>query len=150
MTTAFKTHSGLQENNDENGAFQQQLKNALHAGSKDAIRSWVTKHYIGLPTGTLDEYVNHALHAEKIVKEKNKSKKAVGTFYHDEEEIFYQGGGRGGARGRGMNYRGRRGERRGGAGRGNYRQNRNPFCCWSCGKEGYIAKDCPERKHNSA
>ena len=49
-----------------------------------------------------------------------------------------------------MNQRGRRGARRGGAGRGNYRQNRNPFCCWSCGKEGHIAKDCPERKHNLA
>ena len=128
MTTAFKTHSGLQDDNQPNGPFQQQLKNALHAGSKDAIHSWVTKHYIGLPTGTLDEYVNHALHAEKVVKEKNKSKKAVETFYHDMEEILYQRG----ARGRGINYRGRRGGvRRGGAGKGDYRQNTTPFCCWS-------------------
>ena len=43
MTTAFKTHSGLKNDNQPNGPFQQQLENALHAGSKDAIRSWVTK-----------------------------------------------------------------------------------------------------------
>lgn len=84
---------------------KEKKEKVLHAGSKDAIRSWVTKHYIGLPKGTLDKYVNHALHAEKVVKEKNKSKKAVETFYCDMEEILYQGGGRGGARGRGINYR---------------------------------------------
>lgn len=77
MTTTFKTHSGLEDNGNPNGPFQQQLKNALHAGSRDAVRCWVSKHYIGLPTGTLEEYVNHALHAEKVVKE---DRKTAGVF----------------------------------------------------------------------
>ncbi|XP_032426222.1 uncharacterized protein LOC116724565 [Xiphophorus hellerii] len=46
MMNTFKMHSGLVENDDENGPYKQQLKNALHAGSKDAIRSWVTKFFI--------------------------------------------------------------------------------------------------------
>ncbi|XP_047455403.1 uncharacterized protein LOC125016764 isoform X2 [Mugil cephalus] len=65
MTTVFKAHSGLEETPDQNGTFQQQLKNALHAGSKDAVRCWVSKHYIGLATGTLDDYVSHALHQRR-------------------------------------------------------------------------------------
>lgn len=92
MTAIFKAHSGLEENNDENG---QQLKNALHAGSKDAIRTWVTKYYIGSRTGTLGEYVHlmniqHggkliiSLHAEKIIKEKKKNGATAGTFYQKE------------------------------------------------------------------
>lgn len=49
MTKTFKAHSGLADDGEEDGAFQQQLKNALHAGSKDSVHSWVQKHYIGLP-----------------------------------------------------------------------------------------------------
>ncbi|XP_032405803.1 uncharacterized protein LOC116710726 [Xiphophorus hellerii] len=147
MTKVFKTHSGLVENNDDNGPYKQQLKNALHAGSKDAIRAWVAKHYIGLGTGTLDEYINHAIHAEKVSKEK---KKVSGAFFQDEEQIFYQDRrGRGSFRGRSQNPRGQRGR----MGRANYRQNnyrqnnfkQNDLGCWCCGKEGHIARHCPEK-----
>ncbi|XP_044027694.1 uncharacterized protein LOC122864398 [Siniperca chuatsi] len=109
MTTVFKIHSGLIDDNNDQGAYRQQLKNALHAGSKDAIRIWVQRHYIGLSTGTLDEYINHALHAEKVAKEKKK--KTVGTFFGEEEteEVFYHDQNRE----RGRNNRGRRFHRKG-------------------------------------
>lgn len=32
MTQVFKRNSGLVEDNDENGAYKQQLKNAIHGG----------------------------------------------------------------------------------------------------------------------
>ncbi|MEQ2265676.1 hypothetical protein XENORESO_010946 [Xenotaenia resolanae] len=38
LIKVFKIHSGLQEDEDKQGAYRQQLKNALHAGSRDAIK----------------------------------------------------------------------------------------------------------------
>ncbi|MEQ2294051.1 hypothetical protein AMECASPLE_039830 [Ameca splendens] len=75
LTKVFKIHSGLQEDENEQGAYRQQLKNALHAGSRDAINTWVRRHFIGFPTANLEDYVNHALHAEKVMKDKKKNKK---------------------------------------------------------------------------
>ena len=129
MTATFKTHSGLTDNGEATGPYQQQLKNALHAGSKDAIRGWVTKHYIGLPTGSLEDYVNHALHAEKVTKEKKGKKTSADTFYQDDEqEVYFQDrAGRGGFRGRNWDnrYSGRE--------------------CWSCGQEGHSARYCRQQ-----
>ncbi|KAJ0070709.1 hypothetical protein NL108_017915 [Boleophthalmus pectinirostris] len=39
MTKVFKTHSGLEESDDTQGPYQQQLKNALHAGGKTIAES---------------------------------------------------------------------------------------------------------------
>ncbi|XP_061880899.1 uncharacterized protein LOC133632478 [Entelurus aequoreus] len=97
LEKTFKQHSGLNENADPQGPYQQQLKNILHANSRQAIHEWVNKHYIGFPTGTLDEYINHALHAEKVTNKK-RAKVSTDTFYHEEEnsEMYYtQNKGRG-------------------------------------------------------
>lgn len=141
LETVFKTHSGLVDGGQVRGPYRQQLKNALHAGSAPDIQGWVNRHYIGLGGGTLDEYVDHALHAEKVVKSK-KGKKAETTstvFYQGEEqEVYYQqqrSRGRGRSRGRSFAFRGNKG--RGFGSRGD-----NPRTCWSCGKEGHMARDC--------
>ncbi|XP_044075574.1 uncharacterized protein LOC122886867 [Siniperca chuatsi] len=150
MTTVFKIHSGLIDDNNDQGAYRQQLKNTLHVGSKDAIRSWVQRHYIGLSTGTLDEYINHALHAEKVAKEKKK--KTVGPFFGEEEteEVFYHDQNRE----RGRNNRGRRFHRKGqreGRSRGGFgqRNRQREAGCWNCGKDGHFAVDCPENKQQA-
>nr|XP_049573440.1 uncharacterized protein LOC125966903 [Syngnathus scovelli]XP_049573441.1 uncharacterized protein LOC125966903 [Syngnathus scovelli] len=57
MKEVFKLHSGLVEDNAPQGAYQQQLKNAIHVRSRPAIQGWVIKHYIGMNTGTLEEYI---------------------------------------------------------------------------------------------
>ncbi len=147
MIKTFRVHSGLQDDDNDAGPYRQQLKNALHAGSKDAIRCWVAKHYIGLATSNLEEYINHALHAEKVTQEKNK-KKTAETFFQEAPEIHYQsnmGRGRGTARGRNQRGRGRGGR----VGRGNYRY-QNSLGCWCCGKDGHIARNCPEGTNHSA
>lgn len=74
MTQVFKRNSGLVEDNDENGAYKQQLKNAIHGGSSERIKHWVDKHYIGMSGGTLQEYITHALHADKVTKNKKQGK----------------------------------------------------------------------------
>ncbi|KAM7373777.1 hypothetical protein PAMA_022047 [Pampus argenteus] len=110
MTKVFKANSGLHDDNNDAGPYRQQLKNALHAGSREPIRGWVERHNIGMSTCALDDYVNYALHAEKVITNK-KNKSIANTFYQNrDEEIFYQNGrGRGGFRGRGQRRRGRGG-----------------------------------------
>ncbi|XP_047246818.1 uncharacterized protein LOC124883664 [Girardinichthys multiradiatus] len=77
MAKVFKVHSGLEPSEDENGAYQQQLKNALHSGSTPDIHGWVNRHYIGMSGGSLADYINHALHAEKVIKSKKGKKDTV-------------------------------------------------------------------------
>lgn len=130
MEKAFKTHSGLEENAADDGPYRQQLKNALHAGAYEPIKQWLQRHYINLQAGTLEEYVTHALHAEKVIKAKKGTKSKhtpTETFFEEEEEVYWQGKDRGGFRGRGQ--RGRGGFRGRGQGRGP--PINNPQGCWS-------------------
>lgn len=141
MEKIFKAHSGLEPDVDangvpnENGPYRQQLKNALHGGSLTEISGWVNRHYIGMSGGTLADYINHALHAEKVIKSKKAQKSGGGqVFYQEtEEEVFFQE-----SRGRG---RGQRGRGRG-RGRGGFGLRTGSRVCWSCGKEGHLARDC--------
>ncbi|XP_013888979.1 uncharacterized protein LOC106536312 [Austrofundulus limnaeus] len=143
MTKVFRAHSGLVDNGDENGPYQQQLKNALHAGSTSQKHHWVSKHYIGLPNGTLSDYLTHAVHAERVTKiKKNTKATEKATFWVEEDEnaVYWQnpqarGRGRGRSRGRG----------RGGLSR----SMGNPRACWSCGKEGHMARDCRSSPQNN-
>ena len=74
MEKVFWMHSGIVYDADQNGAYQQQLKNALHNGSLDRIQGWIRKHVVGLGTKTMNEFVDFALHADKVTK-KNKNPK---------------------------------------------------------------------------
>lgn len=143
MEMVFKTHSGLEEDGADDGPYRQQLKNALHAGSHEPIKQWLQRHYINLQAGTLEEYVTHALHAEKVIKAKKgaKAKSTHAETFFGEEEVYWQGKGRGGFRGRGQ--RGRGGFRGRGQSRG---PQINPRGCWSCGQEGHLARDCPNKR----
>lgn len=85
MTHAFKIPTGLQEDGDVNGPFQQRLKNTRHASSKSTICIWAIKHYKGLPTGTLQECEHYTLRAAKITKQK-KEKKSTYNFYQDKRQ----------------------------------------------------------------
>ena len=98
MEKVFWMHSGIVYDADQNGAYQQQLKNALYNGSLDRIQGWICKHVVGLGTKTMNEFVDFALHADKVTKNKNP-------------------GGKG---------------------------------CWSCGKMGHLARDCPLQNQDTA
>nr|XP_049596191.1 uncharacterized protein zgc:109986 isoform X1 [Syngnathus scovelli]XP_049596192.1 uncharacterized protein zgc:109986 isoform X1 [Syngnathus scovelli] len=157
LEKVFKANSGLEHGTD---VYDQQLKNALHANSRPAIQNWITKHMITFPTSTLPQFIDHAIHAEKVVNSKRaKEKGKTGTIFlvnGEQSEMFYQnktfeprlvGRGRNKFRGKGS----------GGYSRDspNYktndqpasgqskRYNAEPPICWSCGKKGHIARNCP-------
>ncbi|XP_055008822.1 uncharacterized protein LOC129408665 isoform X2 [Boleophthalmus pectinirostris] len=152
MTKVFKTHSGLEESDDVQGPYQQQLKNALHAGVTESIRQWLDKHFYGMASSTLEDYVNHAIHAEKVVIEKNKKKdKEVKMFLKKDGSIYYKGGaqnkkGRGGFQHRG---RGRRRYHNQIGSQTQYPNTQSTIVCWSCGKSGHKAKNCKNNSRNT-
>ena len=61
MTEVFKLHSGLQPSEDLLAPYNQQLKNALHAGALPRIRTWVEKHFVDLPGSTLQQYNSNTI-----------------------------------------------------------------------------------------
>ncbi|XP_055021071.1 uncharacterized protein LOC129412097 [Boleophthalmus pectinirostris] len=146
LTKVFKVHSGLQDvEGDDNCAYRQQLKNALHANTVIGIRNWIDKHYINFATGTLDQYIDNAMHADKVIRNKQKKEKESKIFTLEGAQIFY-------SENRGRNQRGRNRGR--GRGRGGYVYQRpNPTTvdnpedrdrCWVCGKIGHWKRQCPE------
>nr|XP_057929989.1 uncharacterized protein LOC131129998 isoform X2 [Doryrhamphus excisus] len=145
LEKVFRANSGLPYNDEETGPYKQQLKNALHAGTKTEISQWVAKHYINLPSGNLEEYITHATHAEKVTKNKQK-KEAQDTFHIGESEVYYQKSTNRG-RGRGQ-YRGRGGRGRNG-GRGRLPYFGRPNVCWTCGKPGHFSRECT-RTHSTS
>ncbi|XP_038145978.1 uncharacterized protein LOC119786589 [Cyprinodon tularosa] len=97
------------------------------------IQEWVNRHHIEMSGATLQKYINHALHAEKVIKSKKNHNKESTVFYQEEEDtVFYQqsrGRGRGRVRGRGFGSR----------------STDNSRACWSCGKKGHIARHCQSK-----
>ncbi|XP_061127231.1 uncharacterized protein LOC133147255 [Syngnathus typhle] len=159
LEKVFKANSGLEPGTE---VYNQQLKNALHTNSRPAIQNWVVKHMITFPTSTLPQFIDHAMHAEKVVNlKKGKEKGKVATIFFadkDSHDAFYQNKtfepyqkkhGRGNFRGKG-----RGGYRHGALGYGPTGQPKQPSTqppvCWACGKEGHIAKYCPDPHKSGA
>ncbi|CAI5644600.1 unnamed protein product [Oreochromis niloticus] len=144
LRPVFRQHSGLEYADDPQSTYQQQLKRAFIKGLLPRIRTHVEKHWVTQDTGTVDEALQYADHAQTVVK--NKEKASVFALDTDTDTAFtafsgsggYRGGFRGQKKGRGMH--------RGGArGRGRFRHTPNSGCnttCWECGKKGHLARDC--------
>lgn len=101
LETVFKQHSGMRNDGDQAGPYQQQLKNALAMGLLPGIREQLTKHFVGLPTATLADTILHAQHYEKVVmnKKRQKEREAAGTagvfvVTDDGAEVFLSTGAR--------------------------------------------------------
>lgn len=56
MEIVFRQNSGVVNDGDPRGPYQQQLKNALHQGSRPPIRQWVQKYFVAFPVSTLEDY----------------------------------------------------------------------------------------------
>lgn len=146
----FEANSGLQDDGQEQGPYQQQLKQALCQALRPEIAGWIRKHYVDFPTATLSQFMNHAIHAEQATSaKKKKQQQAMDAFWQDMAEDIcyvgqgYRGRGRGIGRGRFIdNFR--TGQR--GRGRGEGRQDREQDeGCWTCGSLDHWSKECPMR-----
>ncbi|XP_033181819.1 uncharacterized protein LOC113174511 isoform X2 [Anabas testudineus] len=132
-------------NSDPNSAYRQQLKMAFVRGLRDPVQLLVKKQWVNIDTGSVQEAVNHAKHATRVLDQKDKM---TGAFTN--ELTSFRGRGRG--RGRGNSY----GRRRGGYGRGrspyhnkqqqkdeDYEKNQ----CYVCQKGGHFAANCPDKNN---
>ncbi|MGL5703368.1 MAG: hypothetical protein ACRCW5_09645 [Cetobacterium sp.] len=104
----FRVHSGIPYSDDNNGPYQQQLKNAFMQSYKPEIAGYIRKHFVAFDTANVNELKNWARHAEKVSHDKKKSKKSTPAVYVLDPsltETFYHGPlrGQGNRRGRGGN-----------------------------------------------
>ncbi|XP_023813435.1 uncharacterized protein LOC111947772 [Oryzias latipes] len=150
----FKANSGLRDDDNDDGAYRQQLKQALLQAMRPEIADWIRKHYIDLPTGALQQFMNFAVHAEKVMVNKKKVRnQSVDTFWQEESsDVFFgRNMNRGRNRGRGQG-RGRGKGNFKGSFRGRFRESSNRGSeqvddgCWICGQRDHWLRDCPERK----
>ncbi|KAE8297885.1 hypothetical protein D5F01_LYC02364 [Larimichthys crocea] len=150
LEVVFQANSGIQPNNDANSPYQQQLKMHFLRGLKPEIKSRIDKTWVHKNTGSVAQAVEQAMHADSVIKEKNKR----ATFTVDEAAgtvtVAYQGRAYGGRRG-GQNRDRGKGRGRGG---GRYQQNRDNHRetqkekdmrennCYKCHRPGHLARVC--------
>ncbi|XP_019212796.1 uncharacterized protein LOC109201534 [Oreochromis niloticus] len=142
LRPVFRQNSGLNYADDPQSPYQQQFKRAFIKGLLPSIRSHVEKYWVTQDTGTVDEALQYANHAQTVVK--NKEKTSVFALDTDTAFTAFSGSGdyRGGFRGQ---KRGREMHRRGARGKGRFRRTPNNgfnSACWECGKRGHLARDC--------
>ncbi|KAM7417375.1 hypothetical protein PAMA_017164 [Pampus argenteus] len=82
MTKVFKANSGLHDDNNDAGPYRQQLKNALHAGSREPIRGWVERHNIRMRKSS-----TKAAEAVEVLEAEAKDVEAVEEDSTEEIEI---------------------------------------------------------------
>lgn len=75
LEAVFARHSGLRDDGQENGPFQQHLKTVFATNLQLGLRDWVTKHNVDLPTQTLTQTMNWVKHAETVIVNKKEQKK---------------------------------------------------------------------------
>lgn len=79
----FRRHSGLNYDADPNSAYQQQFKRAFIKGLQAPVRVHVEKHWVTQDTGSLDDQVQQAEHAQTVVKKKQTANTRVFTLNID-------------------------------------------------------------------
>ncbi|XP_013856419.1 uncharacterized protein LOC106512311 [Austrofundulus limnaeus] len=62
---AFKTHSGIPEDDDDMGVYQQQLKQGLVQNAKKELSDWVSKHFVNLPSAGVPQTMEWLKHADR-------------------------------------------------------------------------------------
>lgn len=134
MREVFKANSGLPENHDPDSAYQQQLKMAIVGGFQPPIREWLTKNYVALPTASPNDFMTHAVHAERVIREK-KQKKASQILITEQGETYV------------IDTR-RPGKRHVDRRDFNHQQERDRVegLCYICHKKGHLARDCRSRR----
>ncbi|XP_056890251.1 uncharacterized protein LOC130526511 [Takifugu flavidus] len=129
MKDVFRKNSGIPYAEEPEGPYQQQLKQAIHGGSKSEIKSWVERQLVDFGTSNLNRYEQHAMHAERqCQKSKNQS---TGMFFNA-NPLPSRGRGRG--RGRG-----------GRGGGGNFSEKDQ---CHYCKNYGHWERDCRKKQRD--
>lgn len=95
----FEANSGLRDDGQEQGPYQQHLKQALCQGFRPEIAGWIRKHYVEFPFATVPQFMNYAIYAEQTTSaKKQQQQQQVDTFWQGNAkgDIFYTGQGYGG------------------------------------------------------
>lgn len=146
LEEVFRNNSGLQDDQNPNGAYQSQLKSHLMDGMQESIRRFIQKYLITWRTATVQEIIQWATHATEV-QQKRKASDATAKLMTILEGvdalttvdppaptgIYYQNARR--SRGRGRPNQDHR--------RYSRRTATQDDICYNCNKAGHFARDCP-------
>lgn len=142
MHKIFEDNSGIQEDADPQGPFQQQMKMAILQGLKEPVRNWLQKNYVGLPTCTKDDFITHAIHADKVIKEKQK--KNASQIYITEEgvETYVVQQKKENPKAKTQNRKVQKGTKK----ESKREIDKKEGKCYLCHKKGHLAKQCSKKQ----